>query len=143
LALIVKNEYVASRITGDVIGSAMEVHRRLGPGFPESVYEEALAIELESRKIKFERQKSLPVFYRDRIIKKFICDFLVDGRIIVELKAVKEIAEIDRLQVINYLKACGIEIGLLLNFGSQSLEYKRLINSRNKCPNNQFNQCNQ
>jgi GxxExxY protein len=143
LALIVKNEYVASKITGDVIGSAMEVHKRLGPGFPESVYEEALAIELKLKKIKFERQKSLPVFYRDKVIKKFICDFLVDGRIIVELKAVKEIAEIDRLQVINYLKACGIEIGLLLNFGSQSLEYKRLINSRNRCPNNQFNQCNQ
>ena len=143
MALIVKNEYVASKITGDVIGSAMEVHRRLGPGFLESVYEEALAIELESKKIKFERQKSLPVFYRDKVIKKFVCDFLVDGVVIVELKAVKEIAEIDRLQVINYLKACGIEIGLLLNFGSQSLEYKRLINSRNKCRNNQFNQCNQ
>ena len=90
------------------------------------------------KKIKFERQKSLPVFYRDKIIKKFTCDFLVDGQIIVELKAVKEIAEIDRLQVINYLKACGIEIGLLLNFGGHSLEYKRLINSRNKNHNNQF-----
>lgn len=142
MALIVKNEYVASGITGDVIGSAMEVHRRLGPGFLESVYEEALAVELELKKIKFERQKSLPVFYRDKIIKKFTCDFLVDGQIIVELKAVKEIAEIDRLQVINYLKACGIEIGLLLNFGSQSLEYKRLINSRNKNHSNQFNQHN-
>jgi GxxExxY protein len=142
LALIVKNEYVASGITGDVIGSAMEVHRRLGPGFLESVYEQALAVELGLKKIKFERQKPLPVFYRDEIIKNFTCDFLVNGQIIVELKAVKEIAEIDRLQVINYLKASGIEIGLLLDFGSQSLEYSRLINSKNK-NNNKFNQHNQ
>jgi GxxExxY protein len=138
----VKNEYVASGITGDVIGSAMEVHSRLGPGFLESVYEQALAVEFGLKEIKFERQKPLPVFYRDEIIKNFTCDFLVDGQIIVELKAVKEIAEIDRLQVINYLKASGVEIGLLLNFGSQSLEYNRLINSKNK-NNNKFNQHNQ
>jgi GxxExxY protein len=143
LAVIVKNEYVASEITGEVIGSAMEVHTRLGPGFLESVYEQALAVELELKKIKYERQKSLPVFYRGRIIKNFTCDFFVDGQIIVELKALKEIAEIERLQVINYLKASGIEIGLLLNFGGQSLEYKRLINSKNKNHNNQFNHCNQ
>ena len=143
MALIVKNEYIASAITGEIIGSAMEVHSRLGPGFLESVYEEALAVEFELKKIKYERQKSLPVFYRDMIIKNFTCDFLVDGQIIVELKALKEIAEIERLQVINYLKASGLEIGLLLNFGGKSLEYKRLINSKNKNHKNKLNQRNQ
>ena len=132
MSLITKNQYVASGITGDIIGSAMEVHRRLGPGFLESVYEEALAVELRLKKIKFERQKELPVYYRETIIKKFTCDLLIEGQVIVELKAIKQLGEIDKIQVINYLKASGIEIGLLINFGSQSLEYKRLINTKKK-----------
>jgi GxxExxY protein len=131
LALVVKNQYVASGTTGDIIGAAMEVHRRLGPGFLESVYEEALTFELKLKNMKFERQKELPVFYRDKVIKKFNCDFLVEGQVIVELKAAKELSEVDKIQVINYLKASGIEIGLLFNFGAKSLEYKRLINSKN------------
>ena len=140
---IVNNQYVASEITGDIIGAAMEVHRRLGSGFLESVYEEALAIELKLHDIKFERQKEIPVFYRDKIIKTFVCDFLVNKQIIVELKAIKQISEIEKIQVTNYLKASGIEIGLLINFGSVSLEYKRLINSKKKEDNNQDNQRNQ
>ena len=139
MSSIVKNQYVVSGLTGDIIGKAMEVHRRLGPGFLESVYEEALVIELGLKKIKFERQKELPVYYREKVIKKFACDLLVDGQVIVELKSIKEIGEIDKIQVINYLKASGVEIGLLLNFGSQSLEYKRLINT-NKNQRNQHNQ---
>ncbi len=138
-----KNQYVARGITGNVIGAAMEVHNRLGPGFLESVYEEALAVELKLKKMKFERQKDLPVFYRDNIIKNFICDFLVDRQVIVEPKAVKELGEIDSIQVISYLKASGIETGLLINFGSKSLEYKRLINSKKKNESNQVNQRNQ
>jgi len=140
---IVKNQYVASEITGDIIGAAMEVHRRLGPGFLESVYEEALAVELKINNIKFERQKELPVFYRDKVIKTFVCDFIIDKQIIVELKAIKQIGEIEKIQVISYLKASGIEIGLLINFGNVSLEYKRLINSRKKQDYNQGNQRNQ
>jgi GxxExxY protein len=139
----VKDQYVASCITGDVIGAAMEVHRRLGPGFLESVYEEALAVELKLKKVRFERQKELPVFYRDKIIKKFVCDFFVNGQVIVELKAAKELGEIDSIQVISYLKASGIETGLLINFGAKSLGYKRLINSKSRNHSNQSNQCNQ
>jgi GxxExxY protein len=132
LATIVKEQYVASEITGNIIGSAMEVHRRLGPGFLESVYEEALSVELGLKKIRVERQMKLPVFYRDEIIKTFICDLLVEGQVIVELKAAKQISEIDGIQVISYLKASGIETGLVINFGAKSLEYRRFINSKRK-----------
>jgi GxxExxY protein len=136
MTLIVKNQYVESGLTGDIIGAAMEVHNQLGPGFLESVYDEALAVELSQRKIKFERQKELPVYYKQNCIKKFVCDFLVDCKVIVEIKAIKVLSEIDRVQLTSYLKASGIEIGLLLNFGSGSLEFKRMIFSKN-------NQCNQ
>ncbi len=140
MAYIEKN-FVASGITGDIIGASMEVHRRLGPGFLESVYEEALAVEFEINGIGFKRQYELPVFYKERKIKQFICDFLVDNRIIVEIKAIKQIGEIEKLQVINYLKASSYEIGLLFNFGQKSLEWKRLINTNDF--KNQCNPCNQ
>jgi GxxExxY protein len=132
LPVIVKNQYTARKTTGNVIGAAMGVHRNLGPGFLESVYEEALSVELKLKQIQFERQKELPFFYRNRVIKKFICDFFVEGKVIVELKAAKELGEIDAVQVISYLKASGVETGLLINFGSKSLQYKRLINSKSK-----------
>ncbi len=125
-------EYPFRELTGKIIGAAMEVHRCLGYGFLESVYEEALSVELKLKGIQFERQKELPVFYRNRIIKRFICDFFAEGKVIVELKAAKELGEIDAVQVVSYLKASGVETGLLINFGSKSLQYKRLINSKNK-----------
>jgi len=137
MTLIVKNQYVVSGLTGDIIGAAMEVHNQLGPGFLESVYDEAFAIELTQRKIKFERQKELPVFYKQCCIKKFVCDFLVDNKVIVEIKAISALSEIDRVQLTSYLKASGTEIGLLLNFGSRSLEFKRMIYSKE----NRQNQC--
>ena len=127
-----KNSLVESGLTGEVIGTAMEVHSQLGPGFLESVYEEALAVEFELKGIKFQKQKELPVFYKGRTIKQFVCDFVVENKVIVELKAVKQIGEIEKLQVINYLKASGYEIGLLFNFGDKSLEWKRLINTKSE-----------
>lgn len=143
MTLVVNNQYVESGITGDIIGAAMEVHRRLGSGFLESVYHEALEVELRLKNLKFERQKKLPVVYRDKVIKTFVCDFVINGKVIVELKAIKQTGEIEKIQVISYLKASGIEIGLLINFGAQSLEYKRLINSKNYKKNNPSNQRNQ
>jgi len=130
LVFVIKNSYVASGLTGDIIGAAMEVHTHLGPGFLESVYEEALAYEFELQKIKFQRQRELPVFYKEKYIKPFVCDFIVADKVIVELKALKQIGEIEKLQVINYLKASGFEIGLLFNFGNKSLEWNRLINTK-------------
>ncbi|HUW20506.1 MAG TPA: GxxExxY protein [Sedimentisphaerales bacterium] len=128
--VFVENSYSASGLTGEIIGAAMEVHNQLGPGFLESVYEGALTVELELRGIKFQKQTELPVFYKARNVKQFVCDFIVEDKIIVELKAIKQIGEIEKLQVINYLKASGYEIGLLFNFGNKSLEWKRLINTR-------------
>ena len=115
-------------LTGKIIVAAMEVHSTLGCGFLESVYEEALAVEFGLRKVTFERQKPLNVFYKGTNVKKFICDFLVAGTILVELKATKELAEMDMAQVLNYLKATDLSLGLLLSFGAPSLQYRRLIN---------------
>ena len=121
---------VHGALTGKIIGAAMEVHRHLGPGFLENVYEEALAYEFELQNIGFEKQKEIPVVYKNKQVKQFICDFLIDKKVVVEIKAIKEIGEIEKLQVINYLKAGSFHVGLLLNFGCKSLEYKRLVNTK-------------
>ena len=134
--LHIPNKLVHSGLTGDIIGAAMEVHSYHGPGFLESIYEESLAYEFELRKIRFERQKTFNVFYKGRAVKTFIADFVADSTVIVEIKAIKEITEIEKLQVINYLKASGLEVGLLLNFGAGSLDYKRLIETNQRNPRN-------
>ena len=119
-------------LTREIIGAAMDVHRTLGNGFLESVYEEALAIEFNLRKVRYERQKGLDVFYKERLAKQFVCDFLVGEKVLVELKAVKAITGVEEAQVLNYLRATGLEVGLLINFGEQSLKYKRLVMQEQK-----------
>jgi GxxExxY protein len=110
----------------------MEVHNTLGSGFLESVYEEALAIEFNLRKVPYERQKGIDVFYKGQLAKQFACDFLIGKKLLVELKALKVITGVEEAQILNYLKATELEIGLLINFGEQSLSYKRLILQRRK-----------
>ena len=122
------DEFLHKELTGKIIGAAMEVHNTLGYGFLESVYEEAMATELGLRNVPFERQKSLDVFYKQKKMKHFMCDFLVAGAVLVELKAIQELAEAQKAQVLNYLKATNLKLGLLLNFGTKSLQYKRVIN---------------
>jgi len=117
-----------AEVTGMVIGAAMEVHKILGAGFLESVYEESLAHEFSWRNIPYERQKLIPVFYKTVEVKQFVCDFLVDDKVIVELKAIKAITDAEKAQVLNYLKAAELKVGLLLNFGTLSLEYYRFVN---------------
>ncbi|MFH1883658.1 MAG: GxxExxY protein [Planctomycetota bacterium] len=124
-----ESDLLHSELTREIIGAAMEVHRVLGAGFVESVYEESLAIEFGLRKIPYERQRPIDIIYKGRVAKHFICDFIVYGKIIVELKAIKEISDIEQAQVLNYLKSSELNLGLLLNFGSSSLEVKRLIDS--------------
>jgi len=99
-----------------VIGAAIEVHRQLGPGFLESIYEEALCVELEARRIPFERQKEISVLYKDRPIGQQRIDLVVGESLIVELKACEALAEIHKAQVISYLKATHLSLGLLINF---------------------------
>ena len=111
-----------------IVGAAMEVHRVLGPGFLESVYEQALAHEFELKGIPFQRQALLAVRYKAIIAGEFRADFLVDGNVVVELKAIKGLTEINEAQLLNYLKGTGYRVGLLLNFGTPSLEHKRRVN---------------
>jgi GxxExxY protein len=118
-----------SELTRNIIGAAIEVHKVLGSGFLESVYDEAVAIEFELKNIPHERQKSIDVFYKNKCAKHFVCDFLAYGEIIVETKAIKEITDIEVAQVLNYLKAGKFSLGLILNFGSKSLKVKRVINT--------------
>lgn len=132
--LHIPNQLVHSGLTCNIIGAAMEVHSYLGPGFLESVYEESPAYEFELRKIPFERQKNFNVFYKGRAVKTFVVDFVADNTVIVEVKAIREITEIEKLQVINYLKASSLEVGLLMNFGAKSLDYKRLIETNQRNP---------
>jgi len=124
---VVETNLLHHELTREIIGAAMEVHRTLGNGFLESVYEEALAIEFDLRKVRYERQKGIDVFYKGRLAKQFVCDFLVGGKVLVELKAIRAITGVEEAQVLNYLRATGFEIGLLINFGEQSLKYKRLV----------------
>jgi len=121
---------VNPELTKDIIGAAMEVHKTLGAGFLESVYEESLAIEFGLRKIPYERQKRIDVFYKDKFAKHFVCDFFVYEKIIVEVKAVQKINDIELSQVLNYLKAAKTDIGLVINFGETSLKVKRVIRAR-------------
>lgn len=123
-------QLIYSEITGPVIGAAMEIHKILGPGFLESVYEEAFAIELDLRNISYKRQYPIDIFYKEKLAKHFVCDFIIEDVVLVELKALSQLGDIEKAQVLNYLKATKLPVGLLLNFGAQSLEYKRFVNTK-------------
>jgi GxxExxY protein len=111
-----------------VIGAAMEVHRQLGCGFLEAVYQEAMELELAARGIPFQAQVDIPIRYKGCVLKTFYrADFVCFDAIVVELKALTQLGNIEEAQVINYLKGTGYEIGLLLNFGRTSLQSKRYI----------------
>jgi GxxExxY protein len=112
----------------EIIGAAMEVHRELGSGFLEAVYQEALAIEFEEREIPYISEAQLEVSYKKRTLAKYYeSDFICYNKIIVEIKALSELTTNHESQVINYLKATGLKLGILINFGAESLEYRRLI----------------
>jgi GxxExxY protein len=112
-----------------VIGAAIEVHRQLGPGFREEVYERALQIELAKRRIRFNSQCEIIVYYEGVKVGEHVLDLIVRERIVVELKAVATLAEVHRDQLLGYLRAANLELGLLLNFGESPLGIKRLVNT--------------
>jgi len=128
--MIVKEQYKYSELTGKIIGCAMEVQKRLGNGFQEVIYQRALEIEMKLTGIEFSREHEMPIFYRDEQIGTRRVDFLVGGLVSVELKALTKLEDVHLAQAINYLEAYNLEIGLLINFGAKSLEYRRLINPK-------------
>ena len=117
-----------NEITEEVIGAAYEVANTLGVGFLERVYENALFHELTKRGLLVEQQKTIKVLYDGVVVGDYVADLIVEGRILVELKAIKALDNVHTAQVINYLKATGLRTGLLLNFGSPRVEVKRLRN---------------
>ena len=121
-----------NRVTGDIIGSAIEVHRALGPGLLESAYESCLVFELVQRGLKVEQQKPLPVVYRGvQLDCGYRLDLLVESTVIVEVKAIDRLAPIHRAQLLSYLKLSGCEVGLLINFNVQTLKQGiiRMVNN--------------
>jgi GxxExxY protein len=112
-------------LTDGIIASAIRVHKELGPGFLEMLYEEALALELTSSDIPFGRQKAIPIYYRERVIGEHRLDLLVAAKVVIELKAISSLEDIHFAIVRSYLKATGLDDGLLLNFASTKLTVKR------------------
>jgi len=113
-------------LTNKIINCFYNVHNDLGFGFLEKVYERALIVELENKGIKFQEQRKIKIFYKNQNIGDYIADLIVDDEVIVEIKAVKNLSKIHEAQLVNYLKATKIKIGLLVNFG-EKLEFKRKI----------------
>ena len=123
-------EYKHSELTGMIIGCAMKVHRVIGPGFPEIIYMRCLMIELKKSGLNFETEVERDIFYEGIKVGSRRLDLIVENKVIVELKAVTEVEPRYYIQIINYLKIFKIEIGLLINFGNISLQYRRFANSR-------------
>ncbi len=123
-------EFKYKEITEKIIGSSMKVHAALGNGFQEVIYQRALEIEMQDAGLKFSREMSMPVFYKGKEIGERRVDFFVENKIMVELKAIINLENVHLAQAKNYLEAYNIEIGLLINFGSISIQIKRLENKK-------------
>lgn len=123
-----KMDLELKELSGKIIFCAIEVHKKLGPGFLESIYQTALSMELAKQKLKVEAQKTIKIFYDDKEIGIHRLDLVVEEQIIVELKAIKDFDDSHTAQLISYLKASGLKIGLLLNFAKEVLKIKRLVN---------------
>jgi len=127
---MIKPEYKYSAFTEKIISCAMRVHSALGNGFQEVIYQRALVIEMNDSGLTFSREHEMPIFYKSRNIGTRRVDFLVAEVISVEIKAVTALEDVHLAQAINYLEAYNLEVGLLINFGARSLQYKRLVNNR-------------
>jgi len=123
---MINKNYKHSEITKTIIGCAMKVHSTLGNGFQEVIYQRALAIEMKRQGLEFEREMEMPVMYEEFQVGTRRVDFFVENKVMLELKAVTQLEPVHLAQALNYLEAYKIEIGLLINFGSTSLQFKRL-----------------
>ena|ERR1035437_4383208 len=134
---MINEQYKYSELTSKIIGCAMTVHKTLGNGFQEVIYQRALEIEMRLAGIAFIREFEMPIFYREEQIGTRRVDFLVEGVVSVELKAITKLEDVHFAQAINYLEAYNLEIGLLINFGETSLNFKRLTNKKFKSSESQ------
>ena len=126
--LLKQQELIYKDEAYEIIGAAMAVHRELGPGFLEAVYQEALEIEFQLRDIPYERERQLNIDYKGHTLSKhYNADFVCYDKIIVETKAICELTSKDESQVLNYLKATGYKLGILINFGEERLRHKRMV----------------
>ncbi len=123
-------KYKYSDITKKIIGSAMKVHSFLGNGFQEVIYQRCLAIEFAKADLEFMREVEIPIYYHDEAVGTRRADFLVAGKVLVEIKAITKLEEVHWAQILNYLRAYKIEVGLLINFGEKSLQFKRFVLSK-------------
>jgi GxxExxY protein len=123
-----QDKVVYRELSYRIMQAVFEVHNTLGPGFMESVYEEALAHELEMRSIPFQRQKKIVIRYKGRVVGTHRLDIVVDETIVLELKAVSALTDVFKQQTLSYLKASGLKLGILINFGTPRVEYKRIVN---------------
>lgn len=124
------SELIYKEITEKIIGAAMKVHAALGNGFQEVIYQRALEIEMHDAALKFDREFTMPVYYKGKQIGERRADFFVENKIMVELKAIIQLENVHLAQAKNYLEAYNMQVGLLINFGSMSLQFKRLQNQK-------------
>ena len=129
---MIKEGHKFSELTGKVIGCAMTVHSALGNGYQEVIYQRALEIEMANAGIIFSREHEMPIYYNGEQIGARRVDFLVESVVCVELKAIMQLDDIHLAQAINYLEAYNLEVGLLINFGARSLQFKRVTNEKFK-----------
>jgi GxxExxY protein len=127
---MIDDKYKYSALTERIIGCAMKVHSTLGNGFQEIIYQRCLAIEMSKQGLSYEREKEMPIFYEGQSVGTRRVDFFVANGIMVELKAITVIEDVHLAQTINYLEAYNMEVGLLINFGARSLEFKRVKNKK-------------
>ncbi len=127
---MINEQYKYSELTSKIIGCALFVHKTLGNGFQEVIYQRALGIEMRLAAITFTREHEMHIYFREEAIGTRRVDFLVEGIISVELKAITQLEDVHLAQAINYLEAYNLEIGLLINFGERSLRFKRLNNKK-------------
>ena len=127
---VIQKEQKYSELTGKIIGCAMTVHSALGNGFQEVIYQRALEIEMADQGLSSSREHEMPIYYKGQQVGSRRVDFLVDNVVCVELKAIIQLEDVHLAQAINYLEAYDLEVGLLINFGARSLEFKRVTNKK-------------
>ena len=122
-----EEKLIHKELVYEVVGCAMKVHRELGYGFLEKVYENSMMVLLNKKSIKAKQQFPVPVHFENVVVGEYFADFMIEDKILVELKTVEKITNVHFAQVLNYLKATGIKLGLLINFGPRKLEYERIV----------------